>query len=263
MHASLILGASFATLIATLAFGVYLLRFDARFAKAGTVFLGIGATFAVGALAARIANGLATPGLYDGLLFASAAIAIGWLLYQLKVRTPLAGAFLTPVLTMTLYSLHVFDYEAGRVPTTEIAVVTPIHKIASYIGFLIFAIAAVASAIAIVQENRLKTKRLSILKGSRLPSLKKLESIAHRALVIGFPIYSVGVCLGAVWFARLGSATINRHQVMATVSWILYAATLHARLSIGLQGRRAAVLTLAAFVTALFVVVLSVLRLGG
>ncbi len=261
MGDTFVLVASLVYLGATLAFGAYLLRFAARFAAAGVALVWVGITFNVAAVGARIASGAFEIGAYDLLLLASALAVGAWLIVRIKRPSPLVGAFLTPVVTMVLYSLHVYEYEAEFV-RTEVAWVAPIHKISAYIGFCVFAVAAGASVLQIVQEWRLKTKRLQLGQASRIPPLPTLESIAHRALVVGFPIYSVGMALGAVWFTR-DASPMSRHFVMATFSWVLYAITLHARLVVGLAGRRAAVLTLSAFVSALFVVILSVLRLGG
>ncbi len=261
MDDSLVLAASLTYLAATIAFGVYLLRFSPRASRVGISILSLGAALNVTALVVRVLDGQTRLSTYDALLAGCAAVTGGWLLMQLRKPSPLWGAFITPVATMVLYSLHVYNYEAGVV-STEIRYVTPIHKLSSYIGFLIFAVAAVASVTQIAVEYRLKTKQLTLGKASRLPSLRRLEEISHRSLIIGFPIYSVGMALGAIWLASR-STPVTRHFVMATFSWVLYAVTLHARLVTGLQGRRAALLTLAAFVSALFVVLLSALRMGG
>jgi ABC-type uncharacterized transport system permease subunit len=55
----------------------------------------------------------------------------------------------------------------------------------------------------------------------------------------------------------------TRHAIMASSSWVVFALLLYARLVFGLKGRRAAVLTLAAFGLSLFVVLLSALRIMG
>ncbi|MFT7624216.1 MAG: ABC-type uncharacterized transport system permease subunit [Myxococcota bacterium] len=261
MGDTLVLAASLVYLAATVAFGAYLMRFSQPFARAGVIAVTIGLTLNVAAVVTRVLVGDAELGVYDLMLLGCALLVAGWLLIRFKRPSPLVGAFLTPVVTMVMYGLHVFQYEAALI-RTEVAWVTPIHKVTSYIGFAVFAVAAGASVLQIAQEWRLKTKRLQLNAPSRLPSLPRLEKIAHRALVVGFPIYSVGMVLGAIWFAD-GESPVTRHFIMASFSWALYAVTLHARLVIGLQGRRAAVLTLTAFVTALFVVVLSILRMGA
>ena len=262
MAIGLVLAASLVYLLATIVYGMYLLRFDDRLHRAGVAIVGLGAAHQVAAIVARAATGRMSADAYDGFLALSAVAAIGFLLTQIKRSTPIVGAFLTPVLTMVLYSLHVFDREAQVARSAEVAVVTPIHIAASIIGFLVLGAAAAASALAVIQEYRLKTKRFALVGKSRLPPLTRLESFSHRALIVGFPIYTIGVALGAVWLAR-DPTPLSRHFVMATFSWAIYAATLQARVGFGWKGRRAALLTLVAFLSALFVVLLSALRLDA
>ena len=262
MDDTLVLIASLTFLVATLVYGAYLLRFAERLARLGMLTVGVGFAAAIAAIGFRLSSGAFEAGLYD-LLLSGSTLGVGaWFVAQLRRPSPLMGAFLTPIVTMILYSLHVFNKEAGMVRPQEVELVTPIHIWSAAIGFTIFAVSAVAAALEIVQEYRLKKKKLNLNRKSRLPSLRKLETISHKAMIIGFPIYSIGMALGAVWFAK-GGTEVSRHFIMATFSWVLYAVTLHARLTMGLQGRRAALLTLAAFVSALFVVSLSALRLGA
>ncbi|MFT5430493.1 MAG: ABC-type uncharacterized transport system permease subunit [Myxococcota bacterium] len=259
---ALVLAASLTYLLATLVYGAYMLRFAKRLASAGLFIMASGAVLHLAAQAVRLGTegiGLRT---YDAFLFGSLILVGGWLLRQLKHSTPMHGAFLSPFMTMVLYSLHVFEKEGAWVQPAEIAWVTQIHIISSSLGFLVFGVAAVSAGLEMTQEYRLKTKRIVLGSRSRLPSLRKLEKITHRALLLGFPIYSVGVALGTVWFAKLDTPAVTRHLIMAAFSWVLYALLIHARISLGLKGRRAALITLAAFASSLFVVLLSVLRIG-
>ena len=263
MHDNLILAAGLILLGSTIAFGMYLMRFSESSARAGRGLLIVGTGLAVAALLTRAFAGELSWGVYDGLLSCGVAVA-GLTVFSLnRGAGMIRGAFLAPVLMMVFYSLHVVSYESSLpIAETEVAFVTPIHKIASLLGFLIFAVAAFAAVIEIVQEYRLKTKQINVGQVSRLPSLRRLENLTHRALIIGFPFYSIGVALGAIWFAQQDVPVVSRHLIMASVSWVLYAMTLYARVLLGWKGRRAALLTLSAFFTALFVVLLSLLRWG-
>ena len=258
----LVLAASLTCLIAPVSYGGYLFRFVERWARVGLGFLAVG--LAVSLLAAGVRMTAGGPyGLTAALLGSAIVMVCAFVVAQvLRPQLTIVGSFVAPVVTMMLYSIHVFARE-GSAHSTELAVVTPVHIGASLLGFLVFTVSAVAAALSLVQEQRLKQKRIAVGRGlGKLPSLKQLEVIGHRALVVGFPIYSVGVALGAVWLAKSGTV-IHRHIVMAGLSWALYAGTLYARLAIGWRGRRAAMITLGAYASTLFVVLLSILRVGG
>ncbi len=259
---ALVLAASLTYLVATVIYGTYLLRFNPRFARMGRAVLALGVLLNLLALAVRGTAGQLGLEAYDLFLSLSALTGVGYIFWEWKSHSPLLGAFLTPVLTMVTYSLHVFRYESGVARSAELEIITPVHIAASVLSFLILAISALAAATEVVQEYRLKTKRVKLAMGRQLPSLRRLERISHRALLIGFPIYSIAMALGAVWFVQGDESNVTRHFIMAAFSWLLYAVTIHARVVIGLKGRKAAMLTLAAFLSALFVALLSILRTG-
>jgi len=244
-------------------YGTYLLRFTDRYARVALAFLALGWITHVAAIVLRISEQGALFGPYDLLLLAPGAGIGVYLVTYLRRPNPLYGAFLSPLSTMVLYSLHVFSKEADAARRTVIELVTPIHIIASLLGFVVLTVATVAGVLIIIQEFRLKTKSNPLNPSRRLPALPTLEQFCHRSLLVGFPIYTVGVALGAVWFMRESDAGITRHFIMAAFSWVLYAATIHARIVVGWKGRRAAILTLIAFASALFVVFLSILRTSG
>jgi ABC-type uncharacterized transport system permease subunit len=259
---NLVLAASLTYLLATLVYGVYLLRFEDRLVSSGLALMGLGAAFSITALTMRLLEGHSIFSRYEGFLLLSCGLGVGYFGVSLRKRLPLAGAMIAPICTMLMYSLHVFQQEVGLELSKEIAVVTPIHITTSMIGFVALGLSAIASGIAVIQEYRLKKKRVLLSHSGRLPSLSSLERFSHRILVAGFPIYSVGLALGAVWFSRSTSMSVTRHLIMATFSWVLYALLVHARVAAGLRGRKASILTLAAFASALFVVFLSALRSG-
>lgn len=264
MESMLILVAGLVYLMATFVYGAYLLHFNERTARIGKTLLTLGLTLHLVAIGDRFVDGRVAWTVFDGLSFGAAFLTLGYLISQFRQGRPLFGALVTPVVIVVLYSLHVFERESSYAAAAELEFVTPIHINASLLGFFVLAIAAVTSTMHVIQEHRLKTKRVSLSDSSRLPSIQRLETMSHRALIVGFPIYSVGIALGAVWlFKDQATETVTRHFVMAGFSWLVYAVTIYARLAIGWKGRRAALLTLMAFASALFVVLLSALRTGG
>jgi ABC-type uncharacterized transport system permease subunit len=268
VESMLILVASLVYLVATFVYGAYLLHFNDRTARIGKALLVLGLALHLVAIGARFVDGRVAWSVFDGLSLGAAVLALGYLIAQYRQSRPIFGALITPIVMVVLYSLHVFEREGAHAAVAanalELEFVTPIHIGASLLGFFVLAIAAVTSTMHVIQEYRLKTKRVSLSDSSRLPPIQRLETMSHRALVVGFPIYSVGIALGAVWmFKDQATGVVTRHFVMAGFSWLVYAITIYARLAIGWKGRRAALLTLMAFSSALFVVLLSALRTGG
>ena len=87
-----------------------------------------------------------------------------------------------------------------------------------------------------------------------LPSHRVLDEVAYRAVIIGFPVFATLIVLGAYW----ASIAWGRYwgwdpkETSALVTWLIYAAYLHARSLRGWSGRPAALLLVVGFGAVLF-----------
>jgi cytochrome c-type biogenesis protein CcsB len=88
----------------------------------------------------------------------------------------------------------------------------------------------------------------------RLPTLEVLDQLSYRLVAFVFPLWTFAVIAGAIW----AEAAWGRYwgwdpkETWAFITWILYAAYLHARVTAGWKGRKAAWLCLLAGSTYLF-----------
>ncbi len=101
----------------------------------------------------------------------------------------------------------------------------------------------------LLQERYIKKKNFGFLY-ERLPSLERLDSIAHYCLMSGFPLMTAGLitglclCIHCLAFAlELGP----QRDTVCCVTWIIYAVLVHERLAVGWRGRRAAWLSILGF----------------
>ncbi len=88
----------------------------------------------------------------------------------------------------------------------------------------------------------------------RIPSLETLDQLSYRLVAFVFPLWTFAVIAGAIW----AESAWGRYwgwdpkETWAFITWVAYAAYLHARVTIGWRGRRAAWLCLFAGSTFLF-----------
>ena len=88
----------------------------------------------------------------------------------------------------------------------------------------------------------------------RLPHLDVLDQLSYRLVAFVFPLWTFAVIAGAIW----AESAWGRYwgwdpkETWAFITWVAYAAYLHARVTIGWRGRRAAWLCLFAGSTFLF-----------
>lgn len=86
---------------------------------------------------------------------------------------------------------------------------------------------------------------------ARLPKAATLDLWAYRTTAIAFPIWTFAVIAGAIWAAKAWSRYWgwDPKESWAFITWVLYAAYLHARATSGWRGRRAAYVGVAGFVS--------------
>jgi cytochrome c-type biogenesis protein CcsB len=88
----------------------------------------------------------------------------------------------------------------------------------------------------------------------RLPPLKVLDDLNYQALKFGFPLLTLGIITGAVWanYAWGRYWDWDPKETWSLITWLLYAALLHQRLTVGWRGRKAAIMAIIGFLAVLF-----------
>jgi ABC-type uncharacterized transport system permease subunit len=193
----------------------------------------------------------------EALSFASWLICGVYLATSFKLHVPVVGALVVP-------GTMVLDVAARLTPSQEApragSLLGTMHIVLATAGVALFAVAAGGAVIYLVTERRLKRhKAAGMLRGG--PALETLDTLNRRCIVLGFPVFTVAMVTGAVWVARIpGAGVFTPQYAIATVAWLLYAVLLLARVTAGWRGRRAALMTLAGFATAMTVLLIYFLR---
>ena len=195
-----------------------------------------------------LAHGLDfTVGLHEALSFFAWVMAAAYLALQLKTKTRVLGAFVSPVICLMMVVASVELGETVGAPESLRGSLVTLHMLFSVTGEALFALASCAGLMYLVQDRLLKGKKTGGLLRF-FPSLHDLDRINNLCLLWGFPLLTLGVLAGSLW-ARIvwGSHwQWDSKQVWTLMAWILYAFLLHQRLAIGWRGRKAALWSLAA-----------------
>jgi cytochrome c-type biogenesis protein CcsB len=131
-----------------------------------------------------------------------------------------------------------------------------IHVTAMTLATGIFFVAAVLGIMYLVVERYRKRVAAGKIKPGnglieRIPSAAQLDKLTYRTVVFGFPIWTFGVMAGAIWADQAWGRYWGWDPVetWAFVTWVIYAAYLHARATAGWRGARAHYVQLLAFAT--------------
>ena len=180
------------------------------------------------------------------------AVAFGWGMiaayvyfeHRYHVRT-IALLILPITAAILLYAMTVGDTAIPLVPALQNNLLLTVHVVFAIISYGAFSVSFAASALYLIQP-----------KGGRhgLPKPELLDEISYRAVIIGFPLDTMMVILGAVW-ADVAWGTYwswDPKETASLLTWLIYGAYLHARVARGWRGRRAAWLLMLGFAAVMF-----------
>ena len=127
-----------------------------------------------------------------------------------------------------------------------------IHVVSAVIATGAFTLGGMLSVLYLAQgaldgEHRLPRPRC--------PSSRSLDRLSYRMHAFGFPVWTFAVLItGPIWAHQAWSSYWNwdPKEVWAFITWVVYAAYLHARATAGWRGRNAAILALVGVATLWF-----------
>ncbi|MGZ4445550.1 MAG: c-type cytochrome biogenesis protein CcsB [Nocardioides sp.] len=127
-----------------------------------------------------------------------------------------------------------------------------IHVVSAILATGAFTLGGITSAIYLAKA-RWDGPRTGPL--ARVPSLAVLDRVSYRIHAFGFPVWTFAVLItGPIWAHQAWSSYWNwdPKEVWAFITWVVYAAYLHARSTAGWKGRNAAMLALLGLATLWF-----------
>ena len=214
--------------------GVFITGFIAHTATVITRWIGSGRTPAAS--------------LHESLTFFSWITVALYMLILVKYRQRVLGAFVSPFALLLLITASFLPKEIVPLAPALASYWLPVHVTLAFMGNAFFALAFFLGIMYIIQERYLKSRKLKGLYFI-LPSLETLDELNYKCLQYGFPLLTLAIITGAIWSEyALGSYWLWKpRQIWSLITWFLYAALLHGRLTSGWRGRKAAMFSGAAF----------------
>jgi cytochrome c-type biogenesis protein CcsB len=86
------------------------------------------------------------------------------------------------------------------------------------------------------------------------PGLRILDDLSYKMVMVGFPLLTLGIVTGAAW-ANYAWGTYwswDPKETWSLITWLIYAAFLHARFTAGWRGKKTAILSVIGFAAVIF-----------
>lgn len=255
MHISLLKVTTFFYLAGALLYLYFVVTLHERAARLGRMFLVIAVLLHGAGFAMRYAAAGYTPvtDLFESLSFFALCIAATFLVVEVRYNLRTLGAFVAPLAFVFSIFAAFLPGEVRSLAPALNSYWLPVHVLLLFIGDSVFAVAFGAGIMYLLQEKQVKRKRMGAL-FRRLPSLEVLDDINYRCLTVGFPLLTVGIITGSIWaeYAWGSYWSWDPKETWSLITWILYAALLHGRLTVGWRGKKAAILAIVGFGAVLF-----------
>ncbi|MGV8844999.1 c-type cytochrome biogenesis protein CcsB [Tessaracoccus sp.] len=140
-----------------------------------------------------------------------------------------------------------------------------IHIVAAAISGAAFNIGAVASVLYLLRRRVEDNGRVVTGYLARIPSSSTLDLFAYRLHAFAFPLWTFTIAAGAIWAQYAWGRFWNwdPKETWSFVTWVIYAAYLHARATAGWKGSPAAIIAIVGVVSFWFNFVGVNLLFGG
>jgi cytochrome c-type biogenesis protein CcsB len=198
--------------------------------------------------------------MYEFVTALTCVAAIFFLFVMIKYRAWALGVFVMGAVVVALGLAETLIYTAaGQLVPALQSYWLDIHVTAMTLATGIFFVAAVLGVVYLAADRsarRVAAGRAESGNGilRRLPSIEQIDRLTYRTVMFGFPVWTFGVIAGAIWADQAWGRYWGWDPVetWAFITWVLYAAFLHARATAGWRGRRAHYIQLLGFASLMF-----------
>lgn len=190
---------------------------------------------------------------FESLVFFAWAIVLVYLIFEFKYKIKTLGVLIVGFgfLSIAIASLLPYRYQAIEplVPALQ-SYWLYIHVITTFLGYAGFA-ASCGISIVYLLKSGVKQEQSFF---SSFPELDVLDDLSYKSIALGFPLLTIGIITGAIWANYAWGAywSWDPKETWSLITWFIYAAYLHSRITRSWRGKRSAILSLIGFASVLF-----------
>ncbi len=191
--------------------------------------------------------------LYESLSLLAWAIVLVFLIIECRYCVRALGGFIMSLACLSMAAASLMDSSIMPLMPALQSFWLFIHVITCFLSYACFACAFSLGIMYLLQERQVKNKHAGKI-FERLPSLDIMDKINYQAVQVGFVFLTAGIITGSVWAQKAWGSwwSWDPKETWALVTWLIYAAALHARIKAGIRGRKAAIFSVLGFIAVLF-----------
>lgn len=237
---------------------LYFIYTARRREKTGTAFVVTALAFVLhtAAMVARTveAGRLPFSNMYEFTSLFAWGIALVFLFIQWRYSVKALGAFITPLIFCLIGYASVLPKEITPLVPALQSYWLQIHVITAILAYGSFGISFGVAVMYLIREKKEASGKAPGGFYQLLPGLKFLDDLNYGAIAFAFPFMTLVLITGAIWAERAWGSywSWDPKEVWALITWIIYAVYLHARLTFGWKGHRAAWMSITGFLAVLF-----------
>ena len=195
--------------------------------------------------------------LYEYILFMTAVImVVAAVVVQRKNWHTVWPWLLFPMVIAMFLNSTVFHMQAAPVVPALQSYWLPVHVSSVSIGASVGLVSGAFALLYLLRMHQPRGKEHGVLGAIArpLPDAKTLDQIAYKTAVVTLPLFGIGIVFGAIW-AEVAWGRFwgwDAKETVSMVTWILYAAYLHARATAGWKSTAAAWINVFAMAMTIF-----------
>ncbi len=196
--------------------------------------------------------------MYEFSLTGALGVTVIYLVLLRRLQLRWMGLFVTAFeVTVLMLANLTLEQAAGPLVPALHSYWLVIHVGAAVLATGAFSVGALASLVFLLKQRVERSGSTSRARGmlELFPTTDVLDRLAYRVHAVGFPLWTFAALIaGPIWAEYAWGSYWNwdPKEVWAFITWVIYAAYLHARATAGWKGRAAAILALVAFASLLF-----------
>ena len=203
------------------------------------------------------ANRFPLGNLYEYILFMTAVImVVAAVVIQRRNWHTVWPWLLFPMVIAMFLNSTVFHMQAAPVVPALQSYWLPVHVSSVSVGASVGLVSGAFALLYLLRMHQPRGKEHGVLGAIArpLPDAKTLDQIAYKTAVVTLPLFGIGIVFGAIW-AEVAWGRFwgwDAKETVSMITWILYAAYLHARATAGWKSAAAAWINVFAMAMTIF-----------